>query len=778
MNSVPLLAFAFINPLLAGIALLTGVIPVIIHLLNKKRFVRVPWAAMSFLQAAMKRSARRMQFEHWLLLLTRMAVIVLLGLAIARPYVQPAGFIPLGPSGVHRVILVDNSLSMNAVIKNEVTRFSIAKDCALNLLTSFPEADSVSVLTLSAPNELLVAKPTLDRRLVRERLLALKPTERATDTLNALRKSIELFNQSVHPKENRAVYLISDLPLNVWKSTEAELATPTMLAARQLAELLHDPETDFNIIHIDDTLPSNVAVTALTSETPFGGVNIPLRLTVEVTNFGFRITKPLSLQIHRDGQLIRRQPLPPLEAGASTLASITTEFTSPGTHLLEAKIVNLQNEALSVDDGQFLSLEVKPATRVLLVDGQLGPDRLSGQAGFYAMVLAPRVQDMAYSTLEPKTITIPELLGEQLSNYAVTALCNVHKLSKESWERLSEYVSDGGGLIIFGGDLLDAQHYNQMGYADGTGLLPGLFVVDAFGPEEEITLGFKLTDPAHPLLRDFMAQPESGLFSARVDHYLPFEVDEDRGEVALTYTDDAPAMVVSKFGKGRVLVYTTSANMAWNNLPAKGDYVSLMLATTSYLARRHGEHRNLTVGDHLQELLRPQEHNLPLRVTYGSKASTEPALIPVGDGLMTTFGPLEHAGVVKLKIGPELRLFAVNPDPAESDLRSIHQKAFQQALGGAVHWVADPMAVAKRPVTAASTELGSILLFMVLILLLLEMWLALGFGSARGVAAVKHRHPIFSQLRTWLANSVIWDWVMTLPSKLAMPQKLKRFIKP
>ncbi|MBI5364228.1 MAG: BatA domain-containing protein, partial [Planctomycetes bacterium] len=75
----------FVNAgLLAGLALAS--VPLIIHLLNRQRHKPMPWAAMRFVQAAWKKTRRRVELENLLLLLLRMAAVALLALAIARPF--------------------------------------------------------------------------------------------------------------------------------------------------------------------------------------------------------------------------------------------------------------------------------------------------------------------------------------------------------------------------------------------------------------------------------------------------------------------------------------------------------------------------------------------------------------------------------------------------------------------------------------------------------------------------------------------------------------------
>src|SRR4051795_3367231 len=87
MTFPPLDIFAvgFVTPAfaIAGIALAS--IPIVIHILNRRRYRIVEWAAMNFLLRAMKKNRRRIRFEQWLLLAVRCCVLGLLGIALARP---------------------------------------------------------------------------------------------------------------------------------------------------------------------------------------------------------------------------------------------------------------------------------------------------------------------------------------------------------------------------------------------------------------------------------------------------------------------------------------------------------------------------------------------------------------------------------------------------------------------------------------------------------------------------------------------------------------------
>ena len=80
----------FLNPWFAWAGLGLASIPIIIPLINRRRLRRLEWAAMEFLLLAMKKNRRRLRLEHLILLLCRIALMALIGLFLARPFLSRA----------------------------------------------------------------------------------------------------------------------------------------------------------------------------------------------------------------------------------------------------------------------------------------------------------------------------------------------------------------------------------------------------------------------------------------------------------------------------------------------------------------------------------------------------------------------------------------------------------------------------------------------------------------------------------------------------------------
>jgi hypothetical protein len=127
------LATWLVNPWLLVAGAAAVLLPIVIHLLNRRKFRVVDWAAMEFLLEADKKNRRRIRLENLLLLFLRCLAVFFIGLLLARPFLPTnvtAGLIDAGQ--FERIVLLDDSLSMQAQAGNE-SAWEVAKKRLLDL---------------------------------------------------------------------------------------------------------------------------------------------------------------------------------------------------------------------------------------------------------------------------------------------------------------------------------------------------------------------------------------------------------------------------------------------------------------------------------------------------------------------------------------------------------------------------------------------------------------------------------------------------------------------
>ena len=134
-------------------------VPIIIHLLNRRKFKKVIWAAMKFVQLSIDQNQRRLRVEDLILLLLRCALLILLALALARPVLPESESSVLGQASVTSVLVIDNSLSMQ-LEEGGSTQFDKAKEASRDILEAMPKGSSVAVFLASDVVQPMIPKPS------------------------------------------------------------------------------------------------------------------------------------------------------------------------------------------------------------------------------------------------------------------------------------------------------------------------------------------------------------------------------------------------------------------------------------------------------------------------------------------------------------------------------------------------------------------------------------------------------------------------------------------
>ena len=498
--------FAFLGgfanlPLLGGLA--AASIPIILHLLNRRRFREEPWAAMRFLLAAIRKNQRRVRIEQLILLAVRTLLLILLVLAMAKPFVDNGALPILAGQRTHRVIVLDGSLSMGHVT-TDVTRFDQAKELAAKLIKTARKGDAVSILLMADPPKVVVKEPSANHAEVLKELADVTLPHGGTD-LTATLGVLDRVLQSSDISQKDVVFL-SDLQTASWRvrrgGEEALKRAVAKLEARK-------PRLGTAVIDLGAAGDANRAVVDLKIGSPIvtpAMVPTP-QISVTVREFSREAPEGVRVQLLVDGQVGPERIVYP-RRGEDATAVFLHDFASPGDHVVEALI---GDDALKLDNHRWLAIPVRESLRVLLVDGDPKTDQpFHGETDFLAVALNPELDSAATpSTIRSDVIPEARFASTELTPFDVVVLCNVAQVTDREVSSLESFLKQGGGVVVFGGDQVMAENYNRLLFANGKGILPAEILQTVGGQEKsETPFQFKTLGFRHAIVHDFAGAAE------------------------------------------------------------------------------------------------------------------------------------------------------------------------------------------------------------------------------------------------------------------------------
>jgi hypothetical protein len=673
----------FLSPWMLAGAAAVGV-PIALHFFYKARYKRLPWAAMEFLKEAIEQTSRRLKFQEWILLALRCLAILLLALALARPGLESAGATGRGEA-VDAVLVFDTSYSMGGQ-DGDKTRLERAKEAAIGVLDSLPANSSVQIFSCADRAALLGPKSRYNLDQARQLVPTIETSGLATDFLPGLASALEAANSGTAPVKE--IYLFTDLQKLGFERQQGAIR-----------DKCDEIKSQANLIFIrcgkiDRKVP-NVAVTdvAAVGTIPHTRTRTPFVITLK--NTGHEPIKGIKVGLALDDKAVDRdvvqvEEIPPNNTVAVTL---TGSLEEAGPKVLT---VRLTGDGLPGDNRHDRVILVRDVIRVLLVDGHPSPDSPSESAAHFvrnALTPVPQGRTEEYF-IRPQVVNAAEVSPADLSDKDVVYLLDAPVatpgdpragLPANFVERLKEFVSNGGGLVIGSGESVKAADYNRVLGSGGAGLLP----FDLAGEPRNATEISPFT-PApesvdHPsFLSPFRDPPfSSALRGVAVTRMLPVQeagAGAAGGRVLVRTADLKPFITSRVVGEGQVIFVGTTLDERWTNFPGRASdaFVPFTQFTLAHLTGLKVPGGNRTAGDPLvyhplsvedggYELVRPLRdgEKLARRAPLDKPQAAAP-----GQKLTITATDTAEPGIYRIvpagKADANGPVFAVNPDLRES----------------------------------------------------------------------------------------------------------------
>ncbi len=757
----------FIAPALAvaGAAMVT--VPLAIHLLSRWRRRPQPFGAMRFLIEAYRKQKRRMHMEQWLLLLVRCLIVLLLGLALARPLlVGLLGSLLGGLDTSGRVvhIVIDDALSSHAEDGPDATRFDRLIEDASSIVESMEPGDRAMLWRAGRPAEALTDGPTQDRDALITTLDAMRPGFGRSDLSGALDLIQDSYGE-LSDSTQTLTFLLSDFT----RSAEP------VDAVTDAADRRDDPRHVF----IASRPTSSVDNLQVVSVEPrrrvvWAGSLSGSRIETEVKLARYADSLPardvaLTVElIDSDGKRVastqRRASLATGQQALTVGVDLPIDAPVGGSDPAGGELLTIRArltddaDGLNEDNVAHQVVEVRRRLRVALID-EADAD-VSAQGGglspgqWTSLALDPQIAGSSglidVVRLTPAQMNAPD----SLQGLEAVLLLRPDRVTRTGWRDLHAFADQGGLVWVFTPTHEGASPWVSLlnEFFEPTwriGLEPERIDEDA--APIGIASGPLLVEPLERLAADWQALTQP----LRVQRYLPIETNEQDAWITLSDTPlirsseeaDAKASRVllahRRVGLGSLMMLSTAVDTRWTNLPTKPMFVPLIHETLhGVLGTRDrpgvikavaGDHPALTSawsGVTKLDRLMTSDDPFPLP-PGGDERAQSPALRVDASGIALA-DPIRQPGVYQAQTDLGPRRLVVDIDARGGDTRQIDDEALTHWLNSLGTWAwldsEQPGAALERSTQTA--DIGWALLWGVLALVLIEAFLARVFSHA------------------------------------------------
>ena len=693
----------FLTPFFLIFAAAGAGVPLLLHLMQNRRKVQMPFPTLRFLKLAEKHSSRRIRLENFLLWLLRTLIMALLGMAFAMPMIRSSGLGWLGEAPRDVAIVLDASWSMG-YHTGRGTVWEKSIESASAIIEGLSDKDRFCIYLAREQPEPLVAEPIGNKQDGLSRLKALQPGltgSRLAPAVNAALKAL----RKAETRREREVHIITDNQALPWQSFAQE-------------KVEFDKGTGVFVSVLGAPSPENAGVSSVELDPPVVRKGSDVKVTAKLTRTGPAEDTAATLFID-DKEAGRRS----IKAGDPDASS--PSFTIPpletGMHVGR---VQTPDDNLPIDNAFHFLIRVQDQMPSLVIgsEGDTLFVRTALRTGF------GRVS--AVATMTPEAIT-----EKPLSPYACVFLCNALPLSGQAITAVEDYVKSGGLLIVFPGLGATPDSYKAWS------CLPAIPSAIEELPLSQRNRTLTWDKPQHLLvrpLRQGIAVP-----ALAIRRRLTFAKPHEAAERIVSMGADQPFLLDRPFGDGRVLMFAVAADRTWSDFPLSPFYLPLLLQCAEYGAGVGAKAPfiwatdSLSLSDRFPELkgtptlLGPDAKPVPIRgslVQGRTVLNAENLTVPGIYTLSTTEQPDARPAL------------AVNLPREESDLTPVEPAQIPKRLGAENAHVATDLASLRQLIQEhrVGRTYGEHLLWLAFLLIAIEFIYAnaLARGSKSGVGKV------------------------------------------
>lgn len=672
--------------------------PLVLHLLQRRRTVQVPFPTIRFLKLAQRRSASRVRFENLLLWLLRTLLLLLLALAFAYPVLREArfgGFFGLGRAPRDVALVLDVSYSMSYEMDRE-TAWARAREAAVAVVESLRPGDRASLVLAGDPVETRFETPIAETALLIQALRATDWRPESSDLRAGIVAGLKTLVDSGN--RDRELYVFTDGQALPWEPFDSGIGS-----------LLDDTGFDADdfvtfVLLSGARNPQNAWVETASISPPLVLEGGDARVAVRVGHTGD--PRGLSISLEHGGEEVQRRSLA-LGGDGDTEMDFSLTDMPAGIHVLTLRTAP---DALPIDDRFQVLLRVHSALPILVA----GPFEATR---FLSLALRPASAGRDVRRIDPDA-----LADEPLRDYDTIFLADALPLSGQALLAVERYVRGGGVLVLFPGNRATPSDYQDWS------VLPAVpeSVIDVRG--RQTTRLLRRTSDDAGLFSGFTLPPGAAP-AVSIRRRLVFgEPAPDASSVMIAGADE-PFLLSRNVDAGRVFCFAVSADRNWSTFPVTALFLPVLHQIVRFGAaagqpppsltpnRTYPLHRIVPDYQPGDRLLSPDGRLLPVRELRDAQ------------GVHLYLEGLMEPGLYNRIRAGENRsepVAAVNVDRLESRLTPVDPDRLQGLIGSQPFHLASSAAELQHLIDTQrrGRPLAEPLLWVTLCLALAEWWMA------------------------------------------------------
>lgn len=524
----------FLSPLFF-IGALAAAVPIVLHMLKREPEARVMFPAVHLLVHAPVEHSSRRRLRELLLLALRVAALLALAFAFARPFLTSG----LATSGATTVVALDTSLSMSAP-----GQFEKARQRAKEAVADAPIGSQVAVVTF-ADGAQVVSQPSGDRATATSAIDRAQAGAGGTRYRAAINASVDL----LHGRPG-IIVVVTDLQETGWDV--GDQATVPEAVAVKVADVGAPPAN----LAVTSAQVSADRITAAVRSTSSSAVTARVRLAVH--------------QAADSGGAAAPAGETSVAIGAGQTATVS--FAAPKGQWVSVSVDDESGAA--ADNARFLVLDAGSRPSILVI-GTAGD--LAREAFYLEQALVAAGADgRSYAVEGAAAGELATWEQSKLDAHTAVVMLSTRALEHHGRELLTSYLKSGGGLLVAAGPDIDGDVLQEvLGGPRLTIVNPG-----ASAPGSRVSRTWGPSDVRHPVVRAF-GSTQGALGLVQFQRVSTLRTDDCA--VLARFTTGEPALVDCQTGEGHALVLASDLDNRGNDFPLHATFVPFLHESVRYL---------------------------------------------------------------------------------------------------------------------------------------------------------------------------------------------------